>query len=70
MLDHARMILLSSIVRDHWLERCLACGGAVQSVSLSPGQVEDGSMVLLLPQILGGVEVISTHAEDAIAQRL
>jgi hypothetical protein len=54
MLDHARMILLSSIARYHWVERCLACGGAVQSVSLSPGQVEDGSMVLLLPQILGG----------------
>jgi hypothetical protein len=69
MLDHARMILLSSFVRYHWVERCLACGEAVQSVSLSPGQVEDGSMVLLLPQILGA-EVISTHAGDAIAQRL
>jgi hypothetical protein len=48
------MAVLSSMVCYQWLERCLACGGAVQSVSLSPGQVEDGSMVLLLPQILGG----------------
>ncbi len=48
------MALLSSMVCYHWVERCLACGEAVQSVSLSPGQVGDGSMVLLLPQILGG----------------